>query len=387
MHNSSFGSLSAPTQAYTVLIIGGGLAGALCALSLAKSGHDVTLSAPLLSSQSGTSGHGDDRPLALSHTSINILANILSISTQETLARLQATPIRHIHISEQNHINRILLNAQEQSQDYFGAVVSANALLDHIETSLTHLSSVTVSDRPIPTHQSFDLTIYADGAQSPHREALGLESVVQHYNEIAITGLITVSTPSEHTAFERFTHDGPLAILPFGDQQYAFVLTLKSDAKLDQASVKSAIQSRIGHRLGNINELTIQGQFPLALRYSPRLCTDQHLLLGNSALSMHPIAGQGYNLVVKDIAWITELLAENPLSEALAAYQTTRAPDHRLTREFTHHLVSAFDLPALWPLRGIGMGLVNWIPSLQRLIAQLGGGRMTRQPKLSYIAP
>jgi 2-octaprenyl-6-methoxyphenol hydroxylase len=392
-------------------IAGGGLAGYAMAVALCKVGFQVTLFAPdhLHFSDSPLSPEQNNRPLALSKTSIDIFTSLLDISYTDFSRILQATPMTEIHVSEKGHINRLLLRAKKYDMDFFGAVVSSSALQHLLQKTAAQLSNITIITDSVcnatPTNRNggtaYSITtsnnsyqtdglIIADGAQSQLRHNLGFEVYTQPYKDHAITGIITTTQPTTGRAYERFTKAGPLALLPCGSHQYAFVLTIDSATlaqKLDTNpnELIAVLQDRIGDRFGEISTAESHAIFPLSFQYAKELVGSNSLLLGNAALNMHPIAGQGYNLVVKDIAWLSEYCLESDSFElALQTYQIHRTEDHKLTRAFTHTLINIFAVDWLWATRGIGFGLANWSPTLQKAFVSLGGGRQLKQPKLSF---
>lgn len=395
MHNTA-------KQSLTIRVIGDGLAGTVAAVALAQHGHHVIVdNRTEQSAQAHANHHSDarsdapdttntdasyERPLALSASSLRILSAITHSPLDTFCQQISATNIASIHVSEQGHVNRLLLDAPEFSLDRFGAVVSATRLLGTFQQALLDQPMISTLEKTDPA--AIDLTILANGATSRERDRLGFETVTQPYRESALTGLITVSAPQPYTAFERFSADGPLALLPFGDHHYAYVITVDHHDNAQPHTpehIQQIIEQRFGHRLGNITGIQPHASFPLTLRYAKTLVSQDTVLLGNTALSIHPIAGQGYNLVVRDIAWLVEQLTSHaPLARRLASYADVRQRDHQLTRHFTHSLVTLFDQPWLWAPRGIGLGLANWSQGIQKLFTGLGSGQFTRQPKLSF---
>lgn len=386
-------------QSLTIRVMGGGLAGTVAAVALAQHGHHVIVdNCTEQSAQVHASNQSDatkidanyERPLALSANSLRILSAIAQTPLDTFCQQISATDIASIHVSEQGHVNRLLLNAPEFSLDRFGAVVSSTRLLGTFQQALLDQPMISTLEKTDPA--AIDLTILANGATSLERDTLGFETVTQPYRESALTGLITVSAPQPYTAFERFSADGPLALLPFGDQHgdhhYAYVITVDHHDNAQPHTpehIQQLIEQRFGHRLGNITGIQPHASFPLTLRYAKTLVSQDTVLLGNTALSIHPIAGQGYNLVVRDIAWLVEALASHAsLENRLAAYAKMRQRDHQITRHFTHSLVTLFDQPWLWASRGIGLGLANWSKGVQKLFTSIGSGQLTRQPKLSF---
>ena len=204
------------------------------------------------------------------------------------------------------------------------------------------------------------LLVVADGAGSRLRAALGVAAQTRSYEQTAIVGTVEVAQPGDGvTAFERFTPQGPMAMLPAGDGRYVFVLTAGEDAvaetlALDDSAFRDLLQARFGFRLGRIGRVGQRGSYPLALTCAQQLKTTRAAIVGNAAHGLHPVAGQGYNLGLRDAATLAELLADDlrsgepdPGSDALLAeYAAWREQDQRNVVAFTDGLVRGFELPA-----------------------------------------
>ncbi len=192
-------------------------------------------------------------------------------------------------------------------------------------------------------------------------------------------------------AYERFTPDGPLALLPAGQGRYVFVLTRQAEvadavASLPDAGFLELLQREFGYRLGRFERVGARSSYPLELVESGTVTAPRVAVVGNAAHGLHPVAGQGYNLGLRDAAALAELLAETAgadpgRADLLARYAAWRRPDQRRVVAFTDGLIRLFDRRGLGPFRGIGLLLFDAVPGAKRLLARetMGlGGRQTR---------
>jgi 2-octaprenyl-6-methoxyphenol hydroxylase len=237
------------------------------------------------------------------------------------------------------------------------------------------------------------LLISADGARSPLRAALGIGTRTRDYGQAAIVGTVSASLPGAHArAFERFTADGPLALLPAGDGRYVYVLTRSTEdaprtLALADGEFCDLLQTALGMRLGRFTSLGRRSAYPLELVVADRVTAHRAVLVGNAAHSLHPVAGQGYNLALRDVAALAELVAGapgDPGGEAvLAAYSSWRAPDQRRVVAFTDGLVRGFGLPALGAVRGTALQLFDLVPRAKPLFTRQTMGLFGRRSRLA----
>jgi 2-octaprenyl-6-methoxyphenol hydroxylase len=239
----------------------------------------------------------------------------------------------------------------------------------------------------------------ADGARSTLRQALGIAAHTRPYKQVAIVGNVSVAKPGVgNVAYERFTADGPLALLPAGDDRYVFVLTRRDTAAeavaaLPDAAFVEVLQQEFGFRLGRFRQVGMRSCYPLELVEAESVTTRRVAIVGNAAHGLHPVAGQGYNLGLRDAAALAELIAtETRRSDAppdvgrqslLAAYAGWRRPDQRKVVAFTDGLVRLFDLNGLGSLRGLGLLLFDTAPGAKRLLARETMGLAGRRTRLA----
>jgi len=237
-----------------------------------------------------------------------------------------------------------------------------------------------------------DEVVGADGAQSAVRSALGIGASVAEYGQHAVIAHIDTTRFHDNTAFERFTETGPLAILPIVEGRSAVVWTLAPEAArramaLSDAEFLTELQQAFGLRLGRFTRVGRRQAYPLALTQAERLTAPRTAILGNAAQSLHPVAGQGFNLALRDVAMLAELVAEggDPGAAALLArYAEWRAPDREAVVRFTDSLVRGFGLPLgmLRHARGQGLVLFDLLRPVKREFARRTMGLAGRQPRL-----
>jgi len=230
------------------------------------------------------------------------------------------------------------------------------------------------------------LVVAADGAQSRVRGALGVEAEVRDYRQ---TALITTVLPQQfhaHTAYERFTPEGPLALLPMSDGRCTAVLTLASERlpeamRWDDAAYLAELQARFGFRLGRFLKCGPRVAYPLALTQAQATSAGRCIVMGNAAQSLHPVAGMGFNLGLRDAACLADVLAQRVGGdcgepELLHAYDAWRAKDRRGIIGFTDSLVRTFGNP-LAPvglLRDAGLLAFDLLPSAKAALARIASG-------------
>jgi 2-octaprenyl-6-methoxyphenol hydroxylase len=238
------------------------------------------------------------------------------------------------------------------------------------------------------------LVVAADGAQSAVRAALGIGTVASDYRQHAVIAHVDTTRFHDHTAYERFTSEGPIAVLPIGEGRSAVVWTLAPDAArralaIDDAVFLAELQAAFGFRLGRLTRVGRRQSYPLALTRAERLTATRAVILGNAAQSLHPVAGQGFNLALRDVALLAELLADAAGTDPgdpdlLGRYAKERAPDREAVIRFTDALVRGFGLP-LGPIRrarGRALALFDLLQPVKHEFARRTMGLAGRQPRL-----
>lgn len=403
-------------QTYDVLIVGGGLVGASLACALRGSGLRIALiEAKTLSTANQPSF--DDRTVALSYGSRQILERI---GLWPQLAeRVEA--IKTIHISDRGQFGVTRLRHDEEGVAALGYVAENRVLGEVLYGELQHSDDIelfcpaevsalqTVDDRvEVQVQQgeqvvnlSGRLLVAADGVSSRVRQLLQIADSRQEYAQCAIITNIRPGIAHNNIAYERFTSTGPLAFLPMtrsaGKQRCSVVWTVpvaKAEAlmQLADADFLAALQQQFGYRLGRLQQLGQRQVYPLALVEATQLVRGRIVVVGNAAHTIHPVAGQGFNLALRDIALLAELLhAASDAGDAalLETYARARQQDTQRVYRFTDTLVKVFsnDFAPLAHVRAAGLFAVDVLPPLKHALARQSmglGGNLSRLGRSLY---
>jgi 2-octaprenyl-6-methoxyphenol hydroxylase len=242
------------------------------------------------------------------------------------------------------------------------------------------------------------LVVAADGAHSAVREALGVGAQSRDYHQTAVITTVLPKNFHDHVAYERFTADGPLALLPLEDGRCTLVMTLSNEAVVtamawsDQEFL-AELQRRFGFRLGRFIKVGKRAAYPLYLSRAQRTSAPRCAIIGNAAQGLHPVAGMGFNLGLRDAACLAELIAERCGSERfdsgerglLNDYDAWRAADRAGVIAFTDGLVRTFSNPLrlLGVLRNLGLLAFDLMPPAKAALSRLSTGATGRVPKLA----
>ena len=398
---------------YDVAVAGGGAVGATLACALADSGSRVLLADPSIGAPESSAAFAP-RPLALSLASQRVLA---SLGAWEALGP-EATPIASIHISEAGRFGTARLEAPECGVAQFGSVVAAGALGAALRAAVARRGAIHgIGGRIVDASVSADLVtsrvvdetegvsfsfrasllVAADGGRSELREALGIAAAVRDYRQCAIASTVTVRTPRAHTAFERFTPGGPVALLPMGGPRYGLVWSCGEEeavrlAEMPDRGFAAALDAIFGGRLGGVDRVDGRVAFGLRLVRAKSIVADRTVLIGNAANRLHPVAGQGFNLGVRDAACLAEVVAEarregctSGDASMLERYRRWRAPDHAAVARFTDALVDIFGFrfPPVASLRAPALAALDRVPALKRALARRAMGLAGKVPRLA----
>jgi 2-octaprenyl-6-methoxyphenol hydroxylase len=372
---------------YDVLIVGGGPVGAALALALRGRGLAVGV---LEARTPRAAARRDPRPIALSHGSRLILERL------GTWDRLQpATPILRIHVSQRGGFGRVELGADEARLPALGYVVdyetlaaalggaleaergcrlvraSVSALEGGPEAALAHFDAGAG-----PEQSSARLLAVADGGA-----LLEARMQTRDYRQTVVTTRVTCAIPHRNVAYERFTPEGPLALLPMGEGLAVVWTTTPGHAQqlcdLPESEFLERLQTAFGGRLGTFGATGARSSYPLALRVADRIAKPRLVALGNAAQTLHPVAGQGLNLGLRD-AWelagtIQELIPEEiGAGPHLRAYAARRRVDRLGGIAFTDTLVRLFsnDIAPLKLARGLGLAVLGAAPPLKDFVVR-----------------
>lgn len=394
----------------SIVIVGGGLVGLSAALALQQTGQSTARKVSIIEASSLSQNEVDPtglntRSIALSYASIQVF-KALDIWNE---VKHLAAPIRNIHISSKGYWGVSRLRAADYELDALGYVIESqplgNCLLEKIKQSnsidlftSSTFESVTVDEQVQLNYQTpdgianlqADLMLIADGAQSKARDSLGIEHQTIDYAQSAIITNVFFDKPGDAIAYERFTESGPLAMLPLGQNRYACIWTCKPEAALklmalDEADFIQSLQQCFGHRLGFIEQVGKRFSFPLQRTEAKSLTDNRCVVIGNAANALHPVAGQGFNLGLRDIASLQSLLAGESISESaslaklLTSYEQLRQSEQRQVIRLGDGLVSLFsnDLPLLNHARSAALGLLDVLPAVKSEVALAGMGLAT----------
>lgn len=370
---------------YDVIIAGGAMAGATLAMALDKLSKGqlriavVEAVAPRLDQHPGY----DARSIALSLGSAGILEQI---GVWQPLAEL-ATPISHIHVSDQGHAGMVHIDADAQAVDALGYVIEladAGALFHQRLATLAQVellcpATITGIERQqdgvtLTLDQGGmiqgKLLVAADGALSACCEMLKIGRQAQDFDQVAIIANITTAEPHQGRAFERFTPNGPVALLPMSEGRSSLVWCIRPEDQQqvlgwDDEAFLSALQDAFGWRLGQLVKTGARCAYPLLLRQAQRLTSHRVAVVGNAAQTLHPIAGQGFNLGLRDVMTLAEEVVQglsrgdDPGSIAvLSRYRRRRQPDRDATVTLTSGLVSLFANTSFPLVAGRNSGLM-----------------------------
>lgn len=376
------------SQHVDVLIVGGGLTGAALLLALEGKGLSTLLveAHPL---EKLVKKDFDARSLALSESSVRILKQLAIWP----LLLPEANPIQAIHISEQGRFGRVCLNHPEPLGFVVELQTVSRALYEKLPKSqvlagakLTALDSqlgraeIQQGDKTLSIDAK--IIVAADGADSMVRRLAGLSQETKAYNQEALVANIGLSRSHANQAYERFTSHGPLAMLPMKDQRASLVWAMRpNEAKqtlaLSDKDFLKRLQQAFGYRLGRLDKVGKRVLFPLRQVLMKKPCAWPLVFIGNAAHSLHPVAGQGFNLGLRDAAALAQCLLQYGLGkEALQQYQHMRKYDQKSIIQFTDTLAQAFTskLPGLRVLRSLGLLAVDMLPGLQKLLKHHAGG-------------
>ncbi|HKN09964.1 MAG TPA: FAD-dependent monooxygenase [Pseudomonadota bacterium] len=375
---------------HDLVIVGAGPVGATLALALADGDLDVVA---LDARASGSPGRGD-RSLALSHGARLILERV-GVWSAVAAGRDAVTPISSIDISQRGGFGRMRLDAIEQALPALGYVVSYRALQAALDAALAgtgidvHYGAAVREIRATPayatvvamqgnarTEVTARLVALADGSGDI---ATGIARRRHDYGQVALIAKVWPREPHRGVAFERFTPQGPIALLPEGDR-YGLVWTTTPEQSesllaLPDAEFLTLLACRFGtgHAHPVLERVADRRAFPLQLDYARSVVGERIALLGNAAQALHPVAGQGFNLGMRDAYELAQELLATPREaigsrDRLATYARRRRRDRAAGIAFTHGLLGVFgnDAPLLrWP-RGLALTMLDALPSVKR---------------------
>tara|TARA_R110000868_G_scaffold237129_2_gene491171 strand:+ start:8513 stop:9700 length:1188 start_codon:yes stop_codon:yes gene_type:complete len=387
-------------QRVDVAIIGGGLVGASLAVALQaeakQRGWSICLIEPF------TPGVGYQ-------PSYDARSTALSFGSQQIYQRLglwshisqRAEPIKQIHISDRGRFAAARLSADEEGVPALGYVVENAWLGECLWQALDpHVVSWCSPAQVTRIHALADgyrltlddgselecnLAVMAEGGRSGLREQLGIDVSTTPYGQSALIANVSPQEAHNGLAFERFTEEGPMALLPLADKRCALVWTRATQEAerlmaLDDVAFLVELQHAFGYRLGSLRQVGTRYLYPLALTTAKEQVRKHLVVLGNAAHSLHPIAGQGYNLSLRDTLMLAETLVESaaPLGElaTLQRYLSRQQSDQQLTVGFSDQVTRLFSTgqPLLATGRNLGLLGLDLLPPAKRWFARQAMG-------------
>jgi len=401
---------------YDVAIVGGGMIGSSLAIALSALALKVVVIEPYPQTSELAPGF-DARAIALSWGSMRIFKSLVLDKLIEEIA----TPISSIHVSDKGHLGITRLKAKQLNVSALGQVVELADMGKILFKALAKTNtkqycpakvvemqlqdgyrglSIELDCLDSSTKSTLDLkaklVVAADGNQSAIRAMAGIETTSKPYEQVAIISTLESQLAHNNVAFERFTESGPVAFLPLSSNRISMVWMVDktvSEALLevDEAEFISQLQRQFGYRLGRITRLGKRFSYPLNL-VTANSCTQSRLvLLGNAAQSLHPIAGQGFNLGIRDIACLGDVLRKALLenidlgsAELLEEYVLSRSSDKSQVINFTDAAARLFANPSklLSVPRNTALIMMNFIPELRSHLAEAAMGIGGRQSRL-----
>ncbi|MFD2166082.1 2-octaprenyl-6-methoxyphenyl hydroxylase [Thalassotalea euphylliae] len=385
---------------YDIVIAGGGLSGLLTAVALSHQTNFARI-AIIESNDLSTASNVsfDDRVIALSHGSVDYIKQ-LGVWHQMSA---DATAIEHIHISDRGNYGKARIAANDHNVDALGHVVPlssiANTLLQKAKTfsTIDWLSPNSIAkieflaervELVLDNTQQINtkLLVACDGGQSMCRKAAGIANTSRDYQQSAVIANVTTQNPHNNVAYERFTEQGPIAMLPMTGNQCSLVWTVNHDnaeiiKTLNEQAFCQALEEAFGRYLGAIEGTTKRSVFPLKLVQAERQTFHRLALVGNASHAIHPIAGQGFNLGIRDIKELVQLLSEGNKDtqkeersfdpgrgKVLNQYQQCRGQDQQEIITLTDSMVTLFsnELPPLVAGRNVGVKVMNYCRALQQ---------------------
>ncbi len=377
---------------FDVVIIGGGMAGASCALGLKQSNKQLSI-AVIEANEVSADYHPsfDDRSIALAQQSVQYLESINAFDCQAPFA----AAIKKVTVSDRGHFGKTHIDCQEYGHDALGYVVEVNPFGRSLHQQLTRtdvslfcpdtvakleyqsdFANITLSSGE---QLSAKLVVIADGAHSQSRKLANIEFNTRAYQQAAIIANIEVAGGHHHHAFERFTEHGPMALLPMSNNRYSLVWCMEPEQiehtmALEDDAFLAALQKAFGYCGGSFSKVGMRASYPLVYGKAESLSSHRTVLIGNAGHAIHPIAGQGFNLGLRDVQLLCDMANRSDLGDYAFTryYSQTRSKDITTVMTLTDSLVRLFSnssrLLALG--RSIGLFSMDLFSSLKTPLAK-----------------
>ena len=400
---------------YDVIVIGGSLVGAALAAALAP----TPLRVAVVEARPPADQPARDarRVSALTAGSVRILQGL---GVWEAI-RPEAEPIRGMVVWDGDRAGTIGFSAEEAGLDSLGAMAPNGAVAEALQAAGRGAGNVdwlcpaqwrdlvrgpwgaalTVETGTGSRRLLASVVVGADGRDSPLRQAAGLRTVGWSYGQSAIVAEIRPERPHRGRAYQRFLRGGPVALLPLPGNRSSLVWSVPAARAeglmaLPDPAFAERLHRAFGPELGRLEVAGPRGAFPLGLRHAPRYAANRVVLAGDAAHAVHPLAGLGLNLGLRDVAQLGQTLAEAHLAgedpgapEVLARYAGVRRPDNWLVSAYTEgfHRLFANDSELLGRVRGLGLSLADRGGPLKRLLMRQGMGLLFATNRLARGEP
>ncbi|MFY0699546.1 MAG: 2-octaprenyl-6-methoxyphenyl hydroxylase [Bermanella sp.] len=398
------------SKSFDVIIVGAGMVGASLALLLRQC-MSKGLSVALI----------DEHEVRMSDAqqpSFDDRTTALSLGTQRIFERLSlwpklrthSCPIEHIQVSQQGQFGRVRLHAKDESVASLGSVIPNRALGQSLSQALLQSDGLTIFAPAIVEtyemsaqgaqltlkqgekvqHLQGALLVLADGVNSAGCQQLGIPQKRHDYGQAALICNVSFDRPHEHWAFERFTQGGPLALLPMQGNRFALVWCMPHEnvqehLALDEAQFNQRLQNKIGFDKGRILKSGERSCYPLALTQASEQVRRHLVVLGNAAHGLHPVAGQGFNLALRDANELAKNIEDTYLHQGadqlgelkhLLNYQHAQQGDQAMTINLSHHLPTQFaQAGGTWSvLRALGLTAMDTLPVTKTMFARQAMG-------------
>lgn len=393
--------MSARRPAIDVAVAGGGMIGAACALALARGGFAVALLEAREPARWNARDPEDLRVIALAPSSARLLDRL---GVWRDIAAARVSPFRRMHVWDAASGAEVSFDAGREGRAQLGWIVENKLVASTLWQALDGAGARRLCPAQVVSFARRDervvlelehgepvsaaLLVIADGAGSKLRESIGISVHGRDYHQRAVVAHVATERSHGQTAWQRFTEGGPIAMLPLADGRSSIVWSVP-DARaqevlaLDDAGFCGAVGLATDFRLGRITATTPRASFPLRLQVAERLAADRCVLLGDAAHAVHPLAGQGANLGLRDVAELVAVLAKarDAGRDIAAAHMLQRYARRRRSAATLDayafdaiERVFAWHAPAWTTTRGLGMRAVEASGPLKRALAAHAAG-------------
>jgi 2-octaprenyl-6-methoxyphenol hydroxylase len=380
---------------YDATIIGAGPVGLMLAIGLAKKGKKIAIVEKEAPQQSPSF---DGRVLALTHGSMLVLEELGLWSGLKS----STTAIKHVHVSQKGYLGITQIHAAEMQVVALGYSITGEDLGKVLWLEALGNSNITLYSKAILDSFTIDedkvslsiekdgelinitsqLIVGADGTKSKVREILAIDIREKSYDAFAVIAKIETEQNPQGWSYERFTTEGPVALLPMFDYFHKAVMVVPADkiaevkSYTDQKFIE-VFTEKMGERLGEFVSVSNRVSYPLVESYAEQMIAKRSLLIGNASHTQHPVAAQGLNLGISDIAVFLDLVADDlGAREALQEYEQQRQPVHEKIMGFTDSLIQIFETKSsiIGHLRGIGLMAMEAMPTVRKKLAKMAMG-------------